>query len=291
MISICIPIYNRDVTQLVNKLSEQATSVGIIHEILLLDDCSTSLDTKEKNRVLANKQTIFSYENESNRGLAYTRNRLGQLAKYSYLLFIDSDALVVKSDYLSTYTKYCQPKVVCFGGCVYTQEYPDPKFLLRWKFGKKREEGIGKYYSCFNFLIDRELFNQNPFSDKLNQYGYEDTLFGILLKQKGLDILFVDNPMLHDGLEPAAEYLKKVNKSVQNLLQIEDVLKLQKVEEEIKILRIYKKIERLKLKHFITFVFSLTKKVCINNLTGENPKLWVLDFYKIGYLCNLKTKN
>jgi len=50
-LSICIPIYNSDVNQLVLKLQEQLEQTGIDYEINLLDDDSED-SFKLKNKAL-----------------------------------------------------------------------------------------------------------------------------------------------------------------------------------------------------------------------------------------------
>jgi len=288
MISICIPIYNCDVTALVNDLYKQCTDSQIRYEILLLDDASVNTDTKEKNRNLTNLTNIHYYDNPENIGLARTRNRLGELARYPYLLFIDSDAEVVSREYLIRYLKLCQPSVVCFGGCVYPDKCLDSRYVLRWKYGKKREEGIGKYYSCFNFLIDRKVFLKYPFSQLLHQYGYEDTLFGMVLKKNNIDVFFVDNPLLHAGLTTSENYIVKVEQSLSNLLMIETFMKEEGVSHEIRLLRKAGQVEQLHLQPLVIFLWRILKGICLSNLKGKKPSLFLLDFYKLGYFCNLK---
>lgn len=288
MISVCIPVYNTDVRQLVLALDKQASEYGLPYEIILLDDASTLAHTQEQNNSLSSISNLRIFKNESNIGLARTRNRLGSLAQYPYLLFIDSDAQIVSNDYWQTYIRFCNPTTVIFGGCMYSAQCPDKKFILRWKFGKEREEGVGKYFSCFNFLIPKDIFEKYPFSEQLHQYGYEDTLFGITLKHTGTEVLFIDNALLHTGLDSADVYLKKVELSIQNLIRIEPLLKAVNGSRQIKLLRLYYSMRYLSTP--TALLFRLLQKILHAHLTGNNPSLRILDFYKLGYLCNLKQR-
>ncbi len=290
MISVCIPVYNTNVTTLIYALDKQASALSIPYEIILLDDASTDIYTKAANSELTSFESLRIYENEQNIGLARTRNKLAQLAQYPYLLFIDSDAEVIRSDYWETYASLCNSATVYFGGCTYTDSCSDKKFLLRWKFGKQREEGIGKYFSCFNFLIPKDVFSKYPFSEKLNQYGYEDTLFGITLKHNSIDVQFVDNPLLHTGLDTAEVYLQKVELSIQNLIKIEPLLKNIGETNSIRLLKLYNSINRLSLTKTTALLFKISRKIITANLKSNSPSLFSLDFYKLGYLCSLKIK-
>ena len=288
MISVCIPVYNTDVNLLVRTLYKQASAGSDPFEIILLDDDSADIETKQENEKLAGIPNVRIFENEQNKGLSATRNKLAESARYPYLLFIESDAEIVREDYWQTYISFCTSNSACFGGCVYSDSLPQTEFILRWKFGKQREEGVGKYFSCFNFLIPKDIFCKYPFSEKLNSYGYEDSLFGITLQHNNADIKFIDNPLLHTGLDISYTYLEKVESSIRNLITIEPLLKEIKKEKRIRLLKLYYSIQYLS--YPIALLFRLLKKVLLLNLRGNNPSLKILDFYKLGYLCNLKTK-
>ena len=49
MISICIPIYNFNVVNLVDELVKQGKTLSVPYEIILIDDCS-SLKFKKINK-------------------------------------------------------------------------------------------------------------------------------------------------------------------------------------------------------------------------------------------------
>lgn len=288
MISVCIPVYNTDVSLLVHGLHQQASACPVPYEIILLDDASSDLKIKQGNEKLAGIDNLSICINERNIGLARTRNKLAELARYPFLLFIDSDAEIIRKNYWQTYVSLCTSNAVCFGGCAYSDTPPPKEFTLRWKFGKQREEGVGKYFSCFNFLISKDIFSKHPFSEKLSSYGYEDSLFGISLQQSGANIQFIDNPLLHTGLDTADKYLTKVESSIRNLITIEPLLKDINGEKSIRLLKLHNSIQYLS--YPIGLLFRLLKKTLRLNLEGKNPSLKILDFYKLGYLCSLKTK-
>ena len=88
-LSILIPIYNYNVTLLVQSLTEQLTKTGKEGEIILFDDGSTSFISS--NRLVENNSFVSFHRSEINEGRMATRRKLSDLARYNYLLFIDCD--------------------------------------------------------------------------------------------------------------------------------------------------------------------------------------------------------
>lgn len=88
-LSICIPIYNQNVTPLVNELRAQALRADCQFEILLMDDASTRY--KEANSRLCELEGVRFIGLEKNVGRSVIRNKLADEAFYDYLLFMDCD--------------------------------------------------------------------------------------------------------------------------------------------------------------------------------------------------------
>lgn len=98
-ITIIVPCYN------VEKYIEKSlkTLLNQTHKnikIIAIDDCSTDNTYKTLQKIEKdNKEKITLYQNEQNKGLAYTRNRGIKLAKTKYIGFIDSDDYVDNTYY------------------------------------------------------------------------------------------------------------------------------------------------------------------------------------------------
>ena len=84
MISICIPIYNREMCDTVRLLANQAAQAGMQCEIVCIDDCSDSC-YREANRLLHGMCRYV--ELERNIGRARIRNLFLQYARFDYLSF------------------------------------------------------------------------------------------------------------------------------------------------------------------------------------------------------------
>ena len=102
MLSILIPVYNFNVTRLVQTLAEQCAATGEAYEIICFDDGSTP-EFKAQNQPIQDIKHIDYQELPKNLGRSAIRNALGQAAQYPYLLFMDCDSEVVSKDYINNY--------------------------------------------------------------------------------------------------------------------------------------------------------------------------------------------
>ena len=95
-ITVIVPCYN--VEKYVQKSIESLLNQTYKNlEIIVIDDCSTDNTYSVLKELLSkNKDKFTLYQNDKNRGLAYTRNRGISLASSKYIGFIDSD------DYIDT---------------------------------------------------------------------------------------------------------------------------------------------------------------------------------------------
>lgn len=293
MISICIPIYNNDVTTLVTDLYLQCEAQDCKYEIILIDDVSREY-FQIINRQLSALDNIYYEELTTNISRSAIRNLFSQKASYPYLIFIDNDAIVSSSNYISTYLRFRSPGVICYGGCKYLPCYDD-EYYLRWHFGvereaipvKKRQQHSDKYFSTFNFMIDKRVLLLHPFDEDIREYGYEDVMFHAEIIKQGYHITQIDNPLIHTGLISNNEFLERTRTSLENLYSLQKIRgnKLGLV-NNVKLLRTKNLVDKLKLNYLVYFLFRLFRNSFIKNLLGKKPSLFILDLYKLGYLCN-----
>jgi glycosyltransferase involved in cell wall biosynthesis len=293
MFTICIPIYNYDVVDLVHTLHGQALRSGLPFEILLMDDASEE-KYREKNSVI-DLLYLHYIQLPENVGRSRIRNLLGKQAQYPYLIFMDCDSEVPSEAYIANYVPYFKPAVVCYGGCIYHREKPRNKKYFRWKYGRKREAVPAEKrkkepnysFKTGNFLIYKFLLKKNPFNEELTNYGHEDTLFGIQLLEQGISIQHIDNPLIHIGLEDAEVFVNKTDAALCNLWKI-DMLLQEKYPCFVKhssLMRLEKNLEKLHLMAPVALLFSLFRSLIRKNLTGNHPSLFLFDLYKLGALC------
>jgi glycosyltransferase involved in cell wall biosynthesis len=296
MLSICIPIYNHYMDNLVGTLSQQASDLDEDVELLLIDDCSDNVFQK-KNRELAKLKPVRYEELQTNIGRSKIRNLLSRKAKYPHLLFLDCDSEVPDSDYLKRYIhciKDDAAEAIVYGGRSYLDAPKSNEYRLHWLFGSNREvktaasrnKNPWQSFMSNNFLIHKKTLLSIPFNEQLSGYGHEDTLLGYELKKRGIPIRHIDNPLLHVGLETAEEFLAKTDEGLLNLLIINKILNHDpEFINTVRVLRLSHRMKRLKLLNTFAVVFSIAEKWIVRQLLGKSPKLMMLDFYKLGKIC------
>jgi len=295
MISVCIPIYNRNVTQLVRDLHHQCENLDIPFEILLIDDVS-DMKYQQENRILLELSSVRYEELGANIGRSAIRNMLASKASYPYLIFIDNDAGVCSEDFIEKYIRQRVAGVVCYGGTAY-DSCPSDDNKLRWLFGisreaisiKEREKNPGRHFSTFNFMIDKRLVLLYPFDENLKKYGYEDVFFHINLMKNGCQVTQIDNPLIHEGLISNEEFLERTEISIDVLYSLSENSEIESdLIDNIKLLKTYNNIRKMGLVNSVASVFRSCQTILKNNLLGKKPRLLFFDLYKLGYLCNLK---
>ncbi len=288
--------------KLVRTLHRQATDLDEDIEILLIDDCSEKV-FQEKNRELTTLKLVRYEELTRNIGRSKIRNLLSNKAKYDYLLFLDCDSEVPDADYLKRYL-HCihnDPTVnVIVGGTTYTATPGSPEKQLHWLFGSKREVKTAALrlknpyisFTSNNFLIHKNIITTVPFNETLSRYGHEDTLLGYELRKRGIPVMHIDNPLIHMGLETAQEFLAKTDQGLKNLLRINDILRHDpKFIKTVRVLNFSQKLKWFKLLKPFVAMFSLTERSIVRRLSGRSPKLWMLDYYKLGKISQYSTVN
>lgn len=293
-ISVCIPVYNFDVRELITDLKNQIEKDVLNAEIILIDDASDS-KFKQINQEISKicDQVIFL---EKNIGRSKIRNLFLQYAKGDYLLFLDCDGKLISENFMNNYFVFLDLKPnlsIVYGGRTAISNPISPEYILRWKFASEREnlsliEREKKPYLSFqtnNFLISRKIFKQVQFNTSLNKYGYEDLIFAMDLKSLQISVDHIENPVLNDDIESNKIYLKKVEESIENLAILLKDKTLNSKLSEIKIVKAYQIISTISiLKFAISKILNTFENSFKRNLLSAHPNLRILDFYKLGLL-------
>lgn len=296
MLSILIPNYNRNITDLLVNLDKQAKNESIVYEILVGDDCSDA-PVIQQYKQYKTGDSIHVFQHRNRLGRSSNRNFLAQNAKYDFLLFVDSNAELRDSHFIKKYLSARDLAPVLVGGTAYSDKPPlNPDYFLRWKYGRSREMRSAElrnkkpYQSFvgFNFMIRKEIFNKITFDERLKEYGHEDTLFGFRLKQHSSIIQHFDNTLMYSGSSEAEGYLFKTRKSLENLKYILQILNDDpEFIQEVKLLRTYRQIRKFKFDKVLGYFFHLSRKRLENYLTSHNPMILFFQFYKLAYYCSL----
>ena len=291
MISVLIPVFNVNVYSLVQELSKQLVRLQIEAEILVYDDCS-SPEYLSQNSGIIKIQNVFYKELDKNVGRVAIRNLLAQDARFEWLLFIDSDSVILNGEYLSNYLAAIdsQKYDVYTGGRIYQAEEPvDCSKRLHWRYGTKREsiKGAKNTLHTNNFCIRKTDFLELNFPPQIYGYGHEDTWLEITLKSKQKQIGFIENPILHAALEDAKVFLEKTKSALENLLVLPELFGEETVEDKIKLYRLFRRINKPGLRPIVTGLLNSRISSIEQNLNSCNPSLFNFDCYRLYHLLKL----
>jgi hypothetical protein len=296
MLSVLIPVYNFDIRNLAATLSKQAQNANVPYEIIIIDDASRH-EFKELNRSVSYLPSITYIEEDENLGRSKIRNKLADLAKYDNLLYLDCDSKIEKDDFILGYITHLNERNVVYGGREYAYAEPsDKRYRLHWFYGRNREQisvdrrsnEPNKSFMTNNFMISREAINKVRFNEKIRGYGHEDTLFGYDLMKCDITITHINNPVVHIGLEPGEEFLRKTREGIKNLKRIMKINgNEKKLVRDITLLAYYKRFRLLGLDKMVRYLYSIFEPRLRKNLIGKHPNLFLFDLYKLGYLCSL----
>lgn len=294
MLSILIPTYNYNVLTLVDVLHKEATDLGIIFEIIVLDDGSSDLITIEENSKINVIEHCCFEKNKENQGRTKTRTLLAQRAKYNWLLFLDADVIPVSEKFIQNYVSHINENdKVIFGGYKYENETVEKTKTLRYKYGKIREEKRAQlrnqkpysYVFSGNLLIDKDIFLKYNYTSDENIYGL-DIYFGYQLYYNSIKVKHIDNEIYHLGIETNTVFF---DKSIQSLKKrIELLANEPKIEEVNSLIRTYNFVKKYHFKNVIGFVFKLFEPILKKAIMSKNPSLFCFDLYRLGYICTLK---
>ena len=286
MLSILIPIYNYDVRQFVENLSDQSIELEFEVEIICLDDKSGP-SFLELNREVGNFENVTWMESDKNLGRSSIRNRLVEKARFENLLFLDCDGATTSDSYLVSYTRYWNNYDVIYGGRVYNDEAPeDHDLYFHWYCGSIREAILVEHrrlnpYNSFmtnNFLIRKTVYVSIKMDETLVGYGHEDTLFSQELKRANFSIKHVYNPIEHVGLETFDRFIQKSENGLKNLKML---VNQKRVGTSIRLAKYYIVLRGFGLIGILSYMVSFFESRILSNLRGPAPNLLWFDLWKL----------
>ena len=256
MLSILIPVYRYDCSQLVADLRTQGDTLGIDYEVIVADDEKLGL------------------------GRARVRNWLADHSKGNKLLFIDCDAAVDNPHFVENYWKASALAPVVCGGQHNVDTLPSPDVSLRFRYEEaakhqrlaaERNRHPYERFTSFSFLIDRETFFSIRFDERITEYGHEDTLFGAELERRGIPVLHIDNQLLNTDIETNTVFLDKSRTALRSLKHMEKEL-----QGHSTLLKSYRKVHRIGLHKLLAGLFKRYGKRWERQLTeSECPSLFL----------------
>ncbi len=292
MISILIPTYNYNVTALFKALKTELENATTNYEVICYEDGSSQY-IKDNSNIIDTIPHAKHIISKDNKGRLTTRQSLAEMAKYDWLLFLDSDVIPQDPKFLQNYIEYTKSDYQgIYGGCSYDIQKPNGQFVLRWKYGQNYEDADAeirnktpfKILVSANFLIKKNVFLDINSSVENDGYGY-DNFVAALMKSKNIKVFHINNNVIHKGLDKNTVFLNKTEKAVETIFEFNR--KNHETETENSLLEFYRKMNLFGLSKVIEVVFNLSKTLIKKQLLSRNPNLKLFQFYKLGYLCSL----
>ena len=294
-LSILMPTHDNVCVELVKCLQRQASLLpGLEYEIVVADDGSTDRQAVEENRSVNGLPNCRYVERKTNEGRAAIRNFLAGEARYSHLLFLDSDLRVCSSSFVKDYVDAEGSVVV--GGLKIGGGPKVWKGNLRYRYEKacEREHDYlhrrlnpHREFRTTNFLVSKAVAEECPFDENFRHYGYEDVLLGKVFAAKGVAVTHIDNPIVLDDFEDNETFVAKTEEACRTLHLFRDELggysKIIRYHDALKCIPgccwLADKAYRL---------FGGLLRRC---LTGSRPSVFMFNVYKLLYYIHLEVSS
>ena len=282
-LSVLIPTYNSNCSDLVFSVHGMLKQMNIPYEIIVADDGSTDEESVNSNRSIEKLENVKYIIRKENVGRACIRNFLAQQAQYKWLLFLDADVTIDRSRFIQKYLE--QDFDVILGGIIVVKRVKKLENNLRYIVESKYMESSttakrlrkqAKEFHTANFLVRKDIILKVPFNENFKHYGYEDVLFGKELNANGYHIHHINNPVTLIDFEENERFVEKTEESLRTLHEFKNELKGYSA-----------LLKYAWLKPVLKPLYHIIGKSIRNNLAGNNPKVSLFNIYKLLYYCNL----
>lgn len=291
MLSILIPTYNYDCSQLVTALKAQCDDCGVAYEIIVADDGSSQPVWHELRQKIGGLENCIFIRREQNVGRSQIRNFLASAANGSLFLFMDQDGKVVRGDFIRKYLDAARSHDVVCGGIIHSDETPPPDYSLRYRYEKNYERRLSidklnsdvrSKFRSFCFLIKREVAEAVTMDAQFGRYGYEDVKYGIDLRKAGFRIFHIDNPLMNDDIENNPDFVRKTEEALQTLHQFKD-----KLRGNVTLLDRAEQLKRIRLYPLLRLLSAIVCRPIRQNLCSCHPAVCLFNFYKLLYYISI----
>ena len=127
-------------------------------------------------------------------------------------------------------------------------------------------------------MIERRVFETCRFDERFTRSGYEDVLFGKMLKQQRIPVTHIDNPVMMTKFEANPDYVTKIERSMRTLHTFRHELR-----GYSRILTFDSGIHISAVRWIIRLWHRAFVAMERRNLCGSRPTLKLFALYRLGY--------
>ncbi len=230
-LSVLTPFFRDDPAPLLAALNREAQALDGQVELVLLDDAGgdAALSAQVEDAICTLRLPVRLVQLDRNEGRAKGRNRLVRHSRAGQLLFLDSDMLPDRADFLQTYLRLVEqddPAVV-FGGFSVDQAPNLHEHAVHRVLASRadclpaavRSKAPEKYVFTSNLLVRRDVFEAEAFDESFAGWGWEDVEWGARVSRR-FPVRHIDNPATHLGLDCTAALAVKYEQSAVNFAKL-----------------------------------------------------------------------
>ncbi len=230
-LSVLTPFFRDDPRPLLAALAREAEALAGAVEVVLLDDAGgdPALSAAVQDAVETCALPARLIRLAANEGRARGRNRLAAAARGRHLLFVDSDMLPDRPDFLQAWLALADAgdPPAAFGGFSLVQTRPGREHRLHHAVqaagetpdAAERSLAPGKWVCTSNLLVRRDVLEAEPFDEGFHGWGWEDTEWGARVHAR-FGVRHVENAASHLGLDTAPALVAKYEQSPANFARL-----------------------------------------------------------------------
>lgn len=230
-LSVLTPFFRDDPVRLLQALDREAGALGGTVEVVLLDDCGGDPELSARAAAAVRALTLPArlLRLDANAGRARGRNLLAAHARAGHFLFLDSDMLPDRPDFLARWLALARDEdaPAAVGGFTLDQARPGPEHRLHHALQMRAEclpaalraRQPEKYVFTSNLLVRRDVLAAEPFDEGFAGWGWEDVEWGMRVSAR-FGVRHIDNTATHLGLDTAAVLAAKYAGSGPNFARV-----------------------------------------------------------------------
>lgn len=292
--SILIPTFNDPCYALVKTLRTQLLSLNIEWEIIVADDCSTDVLVRDENAKIEKLSGCRVEWGTENIGRAAIRNLLADKAAGDWLLYVDSGNKIANPDFMRRYAEFffksSDAECVVYGGRILNNDADATNLRYQYECAWEKQGTVEarranpyRSFNTCNFLISRATMLRLPFNEDMKLYGFEDVLLGKQLKEAGVPVYHIDNPVTFGAYETNADFLRKTEEAVHMQFEFQEL-----IGDYSNLLRVERKVKQFGMSGLLNILYKVMGGLLKKNLLGKHPTAACFNLYKLMLLNSME---